>query len=276
MAKHHHRRRRPGVILPVIAITILLAVILPLFHEASQKKAEYTAIASNAGQKVRERITVNWQGHTYALREDLKSIVLIGTDEDDSLDLKDTRNPSQCDFIAVMVMDERNNRLTLLPINQDTLCVVPMLDGQGKTLGTKRQQLALAHTYGTGGRYSCQNTLKAVSNLLYGVPLGGYARIRMDSIPAFNDAVGGATVTLVDDFSKLDPEMLPGETITLTGSQAEMYVRAILWQIPPILPEWSASAPTLPHGFRQQRQPRKTAPTLPASSLPFPIKLTAV
>jgi len=48
----------------------------------------------------------------------------------------------------------------------------------------------------------------------------------MTGIGALNDAVGGVTVTIRDDFTHLDPEMVPGRTITLMGSQAELFVRS--------------------------------------------------
>ena len=47
----------------------------------------------------------------------------------------------------------------------------------------------------------------------------------MGGITALNDALGGVTVTLEDDFSALDPEMRKGATITLRGRQAEYFVR---------------------------------------------------
>lgn len=226
MAKHHRHYRSKRTIFPTIVIVVLLAAIFWLLQDTQRKEAAYKSIAAKAGQHTKERVTVTWQDHTYALREDLKSIVLIGIDEDSTLKLKESRNPGQCDFVAVLVLDEQEESLTLLPINRDTMCVVPMLDGQGKVIGTKRQQLALAHTYGAGGIDSCRNVVKSVSNLLYGVPLNGFARIRMDCIPAFNDAVGGVTISLADDFTQFDEEMVQGEILTLSGKQAEIFVRA--------------------------------------------------
>src|SRR5699024_6112325 len=48
----------------------------------------------------------------------------------------------------------------------------------------------------------------------------------LDGISVLNDAVGGITVTLEDDFSTLDPAMTAGTTLTLVGDQAEYYVRS--------------------------------------------------
>ena len=47
----------------------------------------------------------------------------------------------------------------------------------------------------------------------------------MDAIPIINDMVGGVTVTVEDDFSKADPSLVQGETITLRGEQALHFVR---------------------------------------------------
>ena len=41
-------------------------------------------------------------------------------------------------------------------------------------------QLALAHTYGSGEEDSCENTVLAVENLLYGVGIDHYVSLTMD------------------------------------------------------------------------------------------------
>jgi anionic cell wall polymer biosynthesis LytR-Cps2A-Psr (LCP) family protein len=46
----------------------------------------------------------------------------------------------------------------------------------------------------------------------------------MDAIPILNDAVGGVTVTVTDDFAKVNPSITMGE-LTLKGDQVIDYVR---------------------------------------------------
>ena len=48
----------------------------------------------------------------------------------------------------------------------------------------------------------------------------------MYDIGKMNHAIGGVKVTLEDDLSKEDPAMKKGATLTLTDSQAEIYLRA--------------------------------------------------
>ena len=87
-------------------------------------------------------------------------------------------------------------------------------------------QLALAHTYGSGEEDSCENTVLAVSNLLYGMEIDHYVSLTMDGVALLNDLVGGVTVEVLDDFSGIDDTLVQGETVTLKGQQALTYVRS--------------------------------------------------
>ena len=49
--------------------------------------------------------------------------------------------------------------------------------------------------------------------------------MNMDGIAIVNDAVGGVPVTITSDFSLVDDSLPMGETVTLTGQQAETFVR---------------------------------------------------
>ena len=66
---------------------------------------------------------------------------------------------------------------------------------------------------------------KTVSELLYGLPLDGYISLNIEGIRAMNDAVGGVTITIPEDYTFIDPAFVEGSQITLTGEQAERYVR---------------------------------------------------
>lgn len=227
MSRRHRKRhyRFDAKNLGPIAVILLLAGILFYeFRQAEAKNQEYQSRANQVSQ-IPERISANWQGQTYYLREDIQAYALLGIDRLESTDQGGT-NPSQCDFAAIIVLDEKAGKWDLLMLNRDTMCNVPVLSAQGKSLGSRHQQLALAHTYGSGSGDSCRNTVQAIQNLLYGVPLNGYVRLSMGSIGALNDAVGGVTVTLRDDFSEFDETMLPDTTVTLNGQQAELFVRA--------------------------------------------------
>ena len=114
--------------------------------------------------------------------------------------------------------------------------------------GSFTGQLALAHTYGSGEEDSCENTVLAVSNLLYGMEIDHYVSLTMDGVALLNDLVGGVPVEVLDDFSGIDDSLVQGETVTLRGRQALTYVRspAAAWRTAPTSTGWSASGSTWP------------------------------
>ena len=170
-----------------------------------------------------ENIVVN--GETYRRRRDVAAILLMGIDRDSNAEVIGYRNGGQADFLQLMAIDDANERITRILIDRDTMTPITVLGVLGNQSGVRTAQICLSHGFGDGGAQSCELTADAVSNLLLGVPIDEYLSMNLDGIPVLNDAVGGVTVTLEDDFSALDPSMTAGATLTLVGEQAELYVR---------------------------------------------------
>lgn len=100
-----------------------------------------------------------------------------------------------------------------------------VLDDHGRAVGSSFGQLAFSHTYGYGMEDSCENTRKAVSDFLGGITINYYVALNLDAITILNDAVGGVTVNVTDDFSQVYSTLQMGE-LTLKGSQASSYIRS--------------------------------------------------
>ncbi len=133
-------------------------------------------------------------------------------------------NPGQADTIILLVIDREKNTYALLPINRDTITAVDSLDENGNYLATTDIQIALAHACADGKEQSCENTMKAVSNLLHDQYIDEYAAVSQDAIKQLNNLVGGVTVKIEDDFSQSDKSLKKGETVKLTDDQAYHYV----------------------------------------------------
>lgn len=130
----------------------------------------------------------------------------------------------QSDVLELLVIDTKKNTYHKLPINRDTITDVKSLDDDGSYLATTKTQIALAHAKGDGMELSCENTVDAVSHMLYGIRIEGYISLNMDSIKILNHLAGGVPVTIEDDFSQSDPSLVMGQNITLTDDQAMHYV----------------------------------------------------
>ena len=158
----------------------------------------------------------NWDIETYLfIGEDSKGVKTRKTEADGT---------GQSDVLELLVIDTKNNTYHKLPINRDTITDVKSLDDDGSYLATTKTQIALAHANGDGMELSCENTVNAVSNLLYGIRIDGYICLNMDSIKVLNHLAGGVPVTIEDDFSQSDTSLVKGQTVTLTDDQAMHYV----------------------------------------------------
>lgn len=172
--------------------------------------------------------TVEHGGKYYVPREDLKTVLMMGLDKNEEDRPQNSiayTNKMQSDFLMLLILDESAGVCDVLHLNRDTMTEIRRLGLGGSEAGTFVGQLALAHTFGSGGSDSCLNAVKAVSDLLLGVRIHHYMTLTMDAVAVINDQVGGVTLTLLEDFTELDPEMEKGREMTLMGDQALLYVR---------------------------------------------------
>lgn len=161
----------------------------------------------------------------YYPRTDIVVVLVMGIGQEGIVEETAPNQAYPADMITLMIFDEQSKDCKLLCLNRDTMLKMPILNEYGRQTGIYYGQLALSHTYGTGLEDSCENTKKAVSDLLYGITIDYYYAMNLDAIALLTDAVGGVTVTIEDDFSLVDPALQMGE-MTLTGEQALTFVQS--------------------------------------------------
>ena len=168
-----------------------------------------------------------YNGQTYRYREDIDTLLIIGTDDFEIEEMSNThRNSSQSDFLLVVVFDNTLKTYKIIQINRDTMTDIRMYDIYGQYEGLVNLQIALSHTYGTGGDDSCRDTVFAVSRLLYDSDIDNYIAVTMAAVPVLNDLVGGVDVLVEDNFEGIDDTLVQGEVVHLTGDHALTFVRA--------------------------------------------------
>ncbi len=178
-----------------------------------------------------------YNGVTYEGRtsNELTTVLLIGYDHNDGGQLVD--NPEgfiyggQSDFLLLLAFDHEKKQIRQLQINRDTMTNVKYYYNDGSYYGLRELQICLAHAYGDTQEVNNRNAIWAVENLLGiakdkdGAQIDWYISMDFSGIAKLNDLLGGVTVTVTDDFSELDPTLVMGETITLTGAQAHNFCR---------------------------------------------------
>lgn len=233
MSRHHRHRRRlsaPAIFGILVGVVALYAAVL-FGINAIGSRIERGDAQEPVGSLDRrfdaQTLQLTAQGRTWDYRSgELTNLLFIGVDWDDErLASADTRYEGQADFLLLLSLDGERKVVSSVQIDRDTLADIRVYGAFGDYAGTRRTQICLAYAFGATPEEGCENTVWAVSRLLGGIPIDGYLAMDMDGIVALNDALGGVTVTLEDDFSHLDPEMTAGATLTLEGAQAEYYVR---------------------------------------------------
>ncbi|MEA4915066.1 MAG: LCP family protein [Christensenella sp.] len=217
-------RKKLVIAITGIAVCIAAAILIGTYLNPNRSNGEPKG---NLETRFTPEPVVEYNGNQYHKKNNLTAILLMGTDHytDETTGEDSFRNGGQADFLVLIVIDDQEKSITPIQIDRDTLAEVTILGVPGNETGTRLTQICLAHGFGDGGKQSCALQSDAVSRLLYGVSIPYYVAMSMDGISTLNDAVGGVTVTITDDFSKLDPQMKMGATIVLNGTQAEYFVR---------------------------------------------------
>lgn len=170
--------------------------------------------------------TIFHQGQEYIYNKNLTNILFMGVDKSEPVSLQEMPgNAGQTDSLLLISLDSENHEAKILQISRDVMTEVDLYDVSGNYYTSVEAQIATQYAYGNGVQSSCWATRKTVSELLYELPIDGYLSLNLDAIRVMNDAVGGVTLTIPEDYTQIDPAFAAGSTVTLTGDQAERYVR---------------------------------------------------
>ena len=170
--------------------------------------------------------TIVVDGVKYFPKQDIETFLIIGVDEDGEMIRRETlENEGMADAIMLAVFNRTDETINIISLNRDSMTDISVRGLDGRKVDSMNAQLALSYAYGDGMESSCENTIEAVSKMLYGIEIDHFMALNMDAIKVLNDAVDGVTVDVWDDFSAVDPSIYMGR-VTLYGDQALTYIRA--------------------------------------------------
>ena len=210
-----------GILLRIILLLLVIVILYSGLQILASTVLQFQT--STQGQNGKKTIVRN--GVEYFPRQDITVMMVLGIDQRGPVKSSNYyRNNGAADSVMLFIFDETEETCTVLYLNRDTMLTMDALGIRGEPAGTTFGQLALAHTYGSGLEDSCINVKNALMEFLHGMTIDYYVAMNMDAIPILNDAVGGVTVNVTDDFSKVNPSITMGE-VTLRGEQVIDYVR---------------------------------------------------
>ncbi len=219
--------KRSLLLVGVLAALILAGLLAVYLWEQHELALERDSVVDES-YVPSLRPVLQYEGQRYRMRDGIETYLVIGLDKfsTEKLDPLDYVNDQQSDFLILLIADHDRKTLNALHINRDTMAEIQRYGLAGRKLKSFTGQLALAHTFGSGGRDSARYTTDAVSKLLYGVPMEHYSTLTLDAVPTLTDLVGGVPVYIEDDFSRVDPALARGTTVRLQGGQALSFIQA--------------------------------------------------
>lgn len=242
IVKRKSKVRRVLAIIAIVIIAILLVTAVSLFVMINQGKKNALAENKNAAQDISvpsdvdvsvdidsdsNEVYVYHDGKKYKYNDKVTTILFAGIDKRNYEHIDGVFGTAgQADAVFVMALNTETGQYKLMAVSRDTMVDVNVYDSDGNFQGIEKQQLCLAYGYGDGKKGSCENLKKSVSRIFFGIPINSYAAVDFDVISILNDQVGGVTVEVIEDLTHRDPGLIKGNTVTLSGTQAEIFVQA--------------------------------------------------
>lgn len=212
-------RRNKATILMVLIVIVALFVLLFLWLNKEPDEGD-------TGQSQANNNVVYYDGQAYVYNTNIQNIIFLGIDNDDKLHTQEyPSNAGQADCIMILSINKEEKTTNILQISRNTMTDIDIFDLNGNYFTSINAQLATQYAYGNGTDTSCWATKRTVEELLYKLPISGYFALDIAAVSKVNDMLGGVTITIPEDYTMIDPAFVKGETITLTGEQAEKYVR---------------------------------------------------
>ena len=223
MKKGHWIR---AIILGLIALAALAAGIILLNDSEKDQYAEKRdEMTAGFGQLK----TVEIGGVTYREKPAVTTLLIVGVDKPEAtknMTENSYRDGGQADFLMLVAIDHTDKKIHRLQLERDTMAEIDILGIFGNEVGTRTEQLCLAHSFGATPEDNAKYTIRAVERLLDGLEIDGYYMIDYSAMATLNDALGGVTVKVEFDMTSVNPAWTKGSTVTLKGQEAEAFVRA--------------------------------------------------
>lgn len=227
MTAEKNKRRKTLIIILCVFLAIVIALTSTYFivlkiGEIRLKKSLTPTDVLLSGEEYGDEADAYYNGVAYKYNQDIVNILFLGIDKDKNK----KRSQSQADVIYLASIDTKTQKANIIAISRNTLADIDIYDMNGDYFATDHKQICYSFAYGKDGNHSSQLTAKAVSRLLYDVPINGYYTVYMDAIADIVNAVGGVTVTIPEDMTSKKSTWKKGKTVLIKGSEAELYLKS--------------------------------------------------
>lgn len=231
-------RKWKKILLITVSVLVLICALLTgtilIMKQLGEASLTSTKKASITGENIdggNISTFVQYEDGRYTYNQDLVNILVLGVDNGLSISREVTPgNLGQTDAIYLVSLNIKTKEIRVLGIPRDTIVPVQIITSENEPAIEVPLQITLQYAYGNNVKAGAKLSAQAVSTLLGNIPIQDVCVINWNTIAVLNDAIGGVTVTIQDTFTdesgmEVDPEFYKGNTVTLKGEQAELFVR---------------------------------------------------
>ena len=211
------------LLVAIVGVACLAKVVLdkPSQSVITQEKEEQVG----REQESLDTQDIEYEGHVYGYNYNITNILFIGVDNAGEVQEYEEGHAGQSDTLILLSMNSETESTTIIEISRDSMVEVEIYNRNNKFVGKERMQIAAQFAYGDGKEGSCYLTSKAVSSLLWNIPIDAYIAVNVDGIAEITEAMGGVQITVPKDYTHIEPEFTEGANLLLKGEVAERYVR---------------------------------------------------
>lgn len=221
MRNNKKKKKIVGIIVFIAVLLVVIGVIVSQSLKNDEQTFEEENVPSQADNN-----TVYYNGDSYVYNQNIVNILFMGIDNDTEIVMQDVPGKGgQADCIMILSINKEDGIAHIMQISRNAMTDVDIYDLNGNYYASMEAQLATQYAYGNGADTSCWAMKKTVGELLYELPISGYFAMDIAAVSVVNDLLGGVTITIPEDYTEIDPAFVKGATITLSGEQAEKYVR---------------------------------------------------
>ena len=224
---YHDRQKKKRVFISMLLCLVAAAVVGGVIWSDQKKQNSLQVTAGNTHNVGSSYRNIVYKGEKYQYNNRITSILYAGVDSSGKMEeALQYGEKARADSIALVVMDEKNHKMTILSINRDTMTKIRKYTMNGNDKGLYTTHIGYAYSNGDGGKVSCENLCEAVSLLLSDIPVKRYVVTNQDSMPYINNLADKITLTVPnDDLADKYPEMTQGAEITLDDSNIHDFLQ---------------------------------------------------
>lgn len=217
--KFFHRHRKLKVFLIIFALFVGLFVVcgmaFAVINLKGKESVTVTPVEYNEGKEI------EYKGKKYLFNENNATCLILGCDQRESDE--ESGHSGQADYVLLTCLDTDTGELKTVSFARDLMVDLSDIVPANKLpYGKETQQLCMPYSYGSTSEQSCEYMIKAVSKLMYNMPIKNYYCINFAGVGPLTETIGGVKITPLETIPNTNIEK--GKEKLLIGENARKYL----------------------------------------------------